>query len=227
MDDLNNENNLSENEKAENSFSAELDLSDNYDEQIPETQSENQNENVEEPMQEYDYYVHKSDGYIPPSNDSNFSSYNMGEQNSNENPYDHANGVFTGGQVPPRKSNKGLSIAAMVFGIVSVVLGCCGHLVTVCLAIAGLTCGIVAEAKGPNGFALAGIITSAFGLVFGIIGVAMASSVIEEFESWMEGVEGFPENSDGMSGNSSSSSSSLHGDAFINPLFYIKLFFGL
>ncbi len=223
MDDLNNENNLSENEKAENSFSAELDLSDNYDEQITETKSEK----ADEPAQESDYYVHKSSGYIPPSIDSNFSSYNMGEQNSNENHYDRANGVFTGGQVPPRKSNKGLSIAAMIFGIVSVVLGCCGHVVTVCLAIAGLTCGIIAEAKGPNGFALAGIITSAFGLVFGIIGVAMASSVIEEFESWMDGVEGFPDNSDGISGNSSSSSSSLHGDAFINPLFYIKLFFGL
>lgn len=226
MDDLNNENNLSENEKAENSFSAELDLSDNSDEQITETQSEAQSERASESAQEPDYYVHKSSGYIPPSNDSSFSSYNMGGQNSNENPYDHANGVFTGGQVSPKKSNKGLSIAAMVFGIVSVVLGCCGHLVTVCLAIAGLVCGIIAEAKGPNGFALAGIITSAFGLVFGIIGVAMTSSIIEEFESWIDGGE-FPEYSDGISGDSSSSSSSLHGDAFINPLFYIKLFFGL
>ena len=62
----------------------------------------------------------------------------------------------------------GLGIASMVCGITSLFF-CCLPFMGLIVAIVGLVLGIVSQKKKPNGFALAGIITSAFGIAFGII----------------------------------------------------------
>ena len=68
-----------------------------------------------------------------------------------------------------KKRTSGLSVASMVCGILSIVFGCCIPYMGIILAIVGLVLGIVSQKKQKNGFSLAGIITSAFGLAFGII----------------------------------------------------------
>ena len=48
------------------------------------------------------------------------------------------------------------------------------------VSIVGLVLGIVSQKKKPNGFALAGIITAAFGIAFGIIlTIGLISGFIE------------------------------------------------
>ena len=79
-------------------------------------------------------------------------------------------GGTSGGVAPSeeKKSTSGLAVASMVCGILSIV-GCCIWYMGIILAIVGLVLGIISQAKQKNGFSLAGIITSAFGLAFGII----------------------------------------------------------
>ena len=77
-----------------------------------------------------------------------------------------------------KKSVSGLAVASMVCGILSVIFGCCISYMGIILAIVGLVLGIVSQKKQKNGFSLAGIITSAFGLAFGIISlIIMIASI--------------------------------------------------
>lgn len=70
---------------------------------------------------------------------------------------------------PPRnRACRSLGIASMVCGIVSILL-CCMPFMGLIVAIVGLVLGIVSQKRGANGFALAGIITSSFGIAFGVI----------------------------------------------------------
>lgn len=78
--------------------------------------------------------------------------------------------------------SKGLGIASMVLGIVSIVITCCG------LWYVSLICGVVAVVLGivqivkneSKGMAIAGIVCGALGIIFGILlvvfAVALASS---------------------------------------------------
>lgn len=68
-----------------------------------------------------------------------------------------------------KKNTSGLSVASMVCGILSIVFACCIPYMGIILSIVGLVLGIISQKKQKNGFSLAGIITSAFGLAFGII----------------------------------------------------------
>ncbi len=68
-----------------------------------------------------------------------------------------------------KKNTSGLSVASMVCGILSIVFACCIPYIGIILSIVGLVLGIISQKKQKNGFSLAGIITSAFGLAFGII----------------------------------------------------------
>lgn len=169
------------------------------------------------------YYVHKSNGYIPPE----IKSGNDGDFNAepNFNPYDRKNGVFKGGELPPQKSGNGLAITSMVLGIISLILCCCGHVITVILAVTGLACGIVALTKRSSGFALAGVITSAIGLIFGIVGIVISANsegVMDWFDSWLEDeyLPEFPE-------DSQDSSFDHNHQAFLSDLlFFIRLNLG-
>lgn len=170
------------------------------------------------------YYVHKSNGYVPPEikNNGYESSYKP-----NENPYDRQNGVFTGGGLPEQKGGNGLAIASMILGIVSLVLCCCGSYVTLVLAIAGLACGIVALTKRSSGYAIAGVITSAIGIIFGIVGIVISfnSTNIEDWfgsmgDLWEDDYLPAPPDED--------SSFDHNNHAFLGNLtFYIRLFLGV
>lgn len=70
---------------------------------------------------------------------------------------------------------KGFAIASLVLGIVSLVLGCCAYGLTTISSIVGLVLGIIFLKKNQHlgkydgkGMAIAGIICSAIGLLFGI-----------------------------------------------------------
>ncbi len=168
------------------------------------------------------YYVHKSNGYIPPETKS--SGYES-SYNKSENPYDRQNGVFTGGGLPEQKGGNGLGVTSMVLGIISVVLCCCGSYVTLIIAIAGLACGIIALTKRSSGYAIAGVITSAIGLIFGIIGVIISlnSSDIQDWlDTWGSWEDSSPEQP------APDSSFDHNNQAFLSNLrFYIKLFLGV
>lgn len=78
----------------------------------------------------------------------------------------------------PQLPGKGLGIAGMVLGIASIVLMCTFYLALPC-AIVGLilSCNANGKAKKAgmkNGFAVAGIITSAIGLGLGVIYLILA-----------------------------------------------------
>ena len=75
-----------------------------------------------------------------------------------------------------QNNNEGLGIASMVMGILSLITGCAG--IGFLLAILGLIFGIASQSKCKNGFAVAGIVTSAIGLIsaiplFFLIGLTM------------------------------------------------------
>ena len=75
--------------------------------------------------------------------------------------------------------DKGLSIASMIAGIVSLVFFCCMPGFNAIPAVAGLVLGIIGRNKGGKGMALAGIITSSIALalclvaLIGCIGLAV------------------------------------------------------
>lgn len=81
-------------------------------------------------------------------------------------------------------ASRPLGIASMVCGIVSI-LFCCMPFVGLVVAIVGLVLGIVSQKRGANGFALAGIITSSFGIAFGVI---MVASFIAEIDDVIDDV---------------------------------------
>ena len=211
-------------EKADKLLNADVALNDEsgkYDENY---QKEQQTPNDDNPYA--DYYVHKSNGYIPPES----NGYNDGGQkddrnasdNSYGNPYDKINGAFGGAAMPEQKTGRGMAIASMILGIVSIIFCCFGTFVTVTLALTGLILGIVSQAQKSSDIAVAGIITSAFGLVFGIIGVALFA-VLKGY--WSDIINGpkFPFDSDEKpfppDGNNQAAISDI--------LFSIKLFLGL
>lgn len=69
---------------------------------------------------------------------------------------------------PPQQGGKGMSIAGMVLGIVSIV--CCGLIGIIC-GVVGLVLSIIAlkNNKPGRGMAIAGLVCSAVGVVAGVI----------------------------------------------------------
>lgn len=103
------------------------------------------------------------------SNQQNMNQQNPYQQSgSQQNAYQQYN---NGQQMPPYgyqpPERKGFAIASLVLGILSLVLCCLGGGV---LGIIGLILGIVSLVKKESkmGMAIAGVITSSFGIVFGI-----------------------------------------------------------
>lgn len=84
-----------------------------------------------------------------------------------------------------RQGGNGLGIASMICGIASVFL-CCTVFFGLIAAVTGLVLGIISQKRKANGFALAGIITSSFGIVFGVI---MITSLVELEDVWTDIVD--------------------------------------
>ncbi|MDE5570360.1 MAG: DUF4190 domain-containing protein [Ruminococcus sp.] len=106
-----------------------------------------------------------------PIQPNQFSGQNMGGYNPNPNFNQNANG------------GKGLSIAAMVCGIVSILGFCCCTPIGILCGLAGVILGIVSKTKkmDGSGMALAGIITGAIGIVGSIIAMIIGASMNADF----------------------------------------------
>ena len=125
--------------------------------------------------------------------------------------------VLGGGYAPvgePKKNSKGLGIASMVLGIVSVTVCGCSGIGLIC-AIIGLIFGIITQVKNPSGFGLAGIITSAFGIAFGILGVIFNGLI------WSDIMNDIINQSSDLFGDSSSSFNN-NNNAIIGVIKFIK-----
>lgn len=99
----------------------------------------------------------------------------MDGQDFNQQPVEEAaveaTTVETAVEPQQNKPGNGLAIAAMIFGIASILLGCCYGGV---LGIPGLIMGIIANKKNKTGFGTAAIITSIIGLVFFVVLIIIA-----------------------------------------------------
>jgi len=67
------------------------------------------------------------------------------------------------------ENGKGLSIAALILGIVSIIFCFINPIVALICGIVGLILGVMARKRQPNGMATAGFILSIIGLVISII----------------------------------------------------------
>ncbi|MEG0229702.1 MAG: DUF4190 domain-containing protein, partial [Oscillospiraceae bacterium] len=62
---------------------------------------------------------------------------------------------------------KGFCITSLVLGILSIAFSCIPFVPFIC-GVVGLILGIMGQKAGSNGLAIAGIITSSFGIIFGL-----------------------------------------------------------
>lgn len=108
-------------------------------------------------------------GQYPPqqnayNNSYNQSGYNGYNQGPNQNPY-----YTVPGQEPsPQKETNPMAVTSMVLGIFSII-SCCASPLAVLLGIGGIVLAILSKKGKPmSGFAIAGIILSALGLVISL-----------------------------------------------------------
>lgn len=91
----------------------------------------------------------------------------------------------------PAQESKGLSIASMVLGIISVVLFCIWYISVPC-AILAIIFGIIGKKKGGKGMATAGLVLGIVALailaviyILALIGIAGMTSVLSDAVSNM------------------------------------------
>lgn len=78
-------------------------------------------------------------------------------------------------QEPQQNGGKGMAIASMILGIVSIVLSCVWY-ISVPAAIVGIVLGVMHNKKsGKCGMTTAGIVCSAIGLVLTIVLIVLAA----------------------------------------------------
>lgn len=85
---------------------------------------------------------------------------------------------------PPQQERKGMAIASLIIGILSIPLGFCTGYVGVVFGIIGIFLGIFSKGSAPSrsGKAIAGIITGAVGLILGAIMLYMAFKIMADPE---------------------------------------------
>lgn len=89
--------------------------------------------------------------------------------------------------------SKGMAIASMVLGIVSIVLVCCTYFLSIPCAIVGLVLGIMQnKTHGKNGMATAGIVCSivsiVLSIIFIIINALYTAPLLSELNEIMNGI---------------------------------------
>ena len=128
--------------------------------------SPNQNGSEQNPWQyppQNPYSQPEQNGYS--QNNYGQNNYNQGYyQNPNQNPYYT---VPPQGQ-PPKKESNPMAVTSMVLGIFSII-SCCASPLAVLLGIGGIVLAILSKKGQPmSGFAIAGIILSALGLIISL-----------------------------------------------------------
>lgn len=89
---------------------------------------------------------------------------------------------------PVENKANGMSIAALVLGILGIVLGCCWGVLGVIFGAIGLVLGILGNKQSKTKLGTAGIVVSAvaigLGLIIWIIGAVFAASLMEELSNY-------------------------------------------
>jgi len=170
MSDYNEEKNLysgTENDKAEDTtegFVSDSGCTDGYE--------RHESHTYERDSGDADYSRNEKDEARYTSGTSGGTFYRA-QNNSGYGGGGHSQSGYTGEPlIDPADKKSGLGIASMVCGIVSLAC-CCFPFGGLIIAIVGLVLGIISQKQKPNGFALAGIITSSFGIAFGIISIVV------------------------------------------------------
>lgn len=109
-------------------------------------------------------YPPQQDPYGNGYNQTGYNGYNGYNQGPNQNPYYTVPGQ---GQ-PPKKENNPMAVTSMVLGIFSII-SCCASPLAVLLGIGGIVLAILSKKGKPmSGFAIAGVVLSAVGLVISL-----------------------------------------------------------
>ncbi|MBQ7407661.1 MAG: DUF4190 domain-containing protein [Clostridia bacterium] len=101
-----------------------------------------------------------------------------------ENPYAQMNEQNNSSD-KKQSNGRAMAITSMVLGIVSLSMASAWYLSVIC-GIVGLILGIISRVKTKSGFALVGILTSAFGIAFGALVGVLALTLGEYFENFFE-----------------------------------------
>ena len=103
----------------------------------------------------------------------------MNEMNMNENAEVNYN------EVPQQQEEKGLSIAAMVIGIVSLVLSCCISYVPIATSIVAIILAAVslAKKKGGKGMAVAGLVCGIIALILSVLMAVFSAAILAALEA--------------------------------------------
>lgn len=111
------------------------------------------------------------------------------EQQTTEQPVYQQPYVAPAGAPDPNKAS-GMSIAALVLGIVGIVAGCCSGIVGVICGVIGIILGILGNKQNKTKLGTAGLIVAivAVGLsiiswIIGIIFLSSADSMLQELQS--------------------------------------------
>ncbi len=102
--------------------------------------------------------------------DENQNNYSYGEnQNNNQSNYSYGGGQYPQYEEQP-SGNRGMAIASLVVGILSILCCCCAYL-SVILGIVGIVLAVLSRPKDGKfeGVAMGGLICSIVGLVLGVI----------------------------------------------------------
>lgn len=86
-------------------------------------------------------------------------------------------------QAPATNPKKGMAIASLVLGIVSIVLGACFWYISAPGAIVGLILGIMSNKAQKKGLATAGIVLCIIGLVWTGLGLFGLLSFLDALKS--------------------------------------------
>ena len=111
-----------------------------------------------------------NNGYYDPNGNNQQPQFGQQPQ-FNQQPMYGQQPAYGAPQAPT--PGKGLAIASMVLGIVSLIL-CCIYYIAIPTSITGLILGIIAVKKAKNPMATAGIITSAIAIVLLVIYLGLA-----------------------------------------------------
>lgn len=94
----------------------------------------------------------------------------MSEENYNENATEVETETVSGNVVETENAGKGMGIASLVLGIISLVLFCVWYISIPC-AVVGIILGVLQNKKNKIGMATAGIVCSIIALVLLVIAV--------------------------------------------------------
>ena len=101
------------------------------------------------------------------------NNFNYNNENNNFNQYNY-----------PPQERKGMAMAALITGILSIPVGCCTGYIGPVMGIIAILLGVFSKGTAPvrSGKAITGIITGAVGFVIGAIMLYMALKMMSDPE---------------------------------------------